>query len=312
MSLREFEYVQAIAKYQNITRAADSLYVGQPTLSKFLKNLEKELGVTLFRKAGHKYYLTYAGERYLEKAERILQMKTELDMEMADIVKRNVGVLRLGLPAMRCTYLLPQVLPAFQKLYPNVQIRITEGSSGNLDKKLENSEIDLAFYNQSHGVQNPLLETEVLAHEELLICMKKGHPLSRFAKPNPASRYPKLDVRLLQNEMVLMMTKDQRTRQAVDAYLKRENIVLNNTLQTSSIPAIMELISKGYGVGFMFEPHIKSHHFSEPVECFSFGEPKMLYAMVVASRAGGYLPTYAQDFIRLTKELYIALLEEEA
>ena len=41
MSLREFEYVQAIAKYQNITRAADSLYVGQPTLSKFLKNLEK-------------------------------------------------------------------------------------------------------------------------------------------------------------------------------------------------------------------------------------------------------------------------------
>jgi len=73
MEFREFQYVIAIAKYQNITKAAESLYIGQPTLSKFLKNLEDELGVSLFRKAGHKYHLTYVGERYLEKAEQILQ-----------------------------------------------------------------------------------------------------------------------------------------------------------------------------------------------------------------------------------------------
>ena len=71
MGFREFQYVIAIAKYQNITKAAESLYIGQPTLSKFLKNLEDELGVSLFRKAGHKYHLTYVGEYAASHSSRI-------------------------------------------------------------------------------------------------------------------------------------------------------------------------------------------------------------------------------------------------
>ena len=62
MDFRELNYVLAIEKYQNITKAADSLYVSQPTLSKFLMNLENTLGQKLFRKLGNKYILTYAGE----------------------------------------------------------------------------------------------------------------------------------------------------------------------------------------------------------------------------------------------------------
>ena len=68
MDFRSLNFVMAIAKHQNITKAAEALYVGQPTLSKFLMTLEQELGVKLFRRLGNKYMLTYAGERYVEKA----------------------------------------------------------------------------------------------------------------------------------------------------------------------------------------------------------------------------------------------------
>ena len=71
MDFRELSYVLAIAKHRNITRAAESLYVGQPTLSKFLSALESELGLKLFRRLGNKYVLTYAGERYVETASKI-------------------------------------------------------------------------------------------------------------------------------------------------------------------------------------------------------------------------------------------------
>lgn len=305
MDFREFQYILAIAKHQNITKAAESLYIGQPTLSKFLKNLEDELGIHLFRKAGHRYYLTYAGERYIEKAEQILQIKSDLDVELADIVKRNVGILRLGFPTMRCTYMLPATLPAFQEIYPNVKIQIVEGPSAELDKKLLNAEIDLAFYNQRFEEENPLIQTEVLGEEELLICVKKGHPIERFAQPNPASKYPKLDIHLLKNETVLLMLKNQRTRQIIDQYLHRQGIVLENVLHTSNIPAIMELISVGYGVSFLFEPHILHHNFKSPISCFSFGEPRTTSALVVARRKNCYLPSFANDFVDLAKRLYI-------
>ena len=66
MDFKDLSYVLAIARYQNITKAANSLYVTQPTLTKFLQNLESELGQKLFRKLGHRFVLTYAGEHYVE------------------------------------------------------------------------------------------------------------------------------------------------------------------------------------------------------------------------------------------------------
>ena len=67
MDFRDLSYVLAIAKTQNITKAADSLYVTQPTLTKFLQNLEKEMGQKLFRKLGNRFVLTYAGNPESEK-----------------------------------------------------------------------------------------------------------------------------------------------------------------------------------------------------------------------------------------------------
>ncbi|UQT40676.1 LysR family transcriptional regulator [Acidaminococcus intestini] len=67
MDFRDLTYLLAIARQQNITRAAESLYLSQPTLSKFLKGLEGELGLPLFERLGNKYIPTYAGEQYIKK-----------------------------------------------------------------------------------------------------------------------------------------------------------------------------------------------------------------------------------------------------
>ncbi|MFQ9649027.1 MAG: LysR family transcriptional regulator [Enterocloster sp.] len=88
MDFRELNYVLAIEKYHNITKAAESLYVSQPTLSKFLANLEHDLGQKLFRKLGNKYILTFAGQKYVDTAREILLLKSNLDIELADILKK--------------------------------------------------------------------------------------------------------------------------------------------------------------------------------------------------------------------------------
>ena len=134
MDFKDLSYVIAIAKTQNITKAADMLYVTQPTLTKFLQNLEREMGQKLFKKLGNRFVLTYAGERYVAKATEILNLKKELDQEMGDIIRQNAGLLKIAFPTMRGTYMLPCTLPIFRSLYPNVRLEIREAHSSLLEE----------------------------------------------------------------------------------------------------------------------------------------------------------------------------------
>ena len=303
MDFRELNYVLAIEKYQNITKAANSLYVSQPTLSKFLMNLENTLGQKLFRKLGNKYILTYAGEQYVKTAKEILMLKSNLDIQLADILKRDVGVLNVAFPRMRCIYMLPATLPVFQAENPNIKVNVFEGSSDENDQRLLDGKAEIAFYSKP-DTPNPLIDYETLNKEELLICLCKNHPLGRYAQPNPSSRYPRLDPTLLKNELILQLMPEQRTRQLTDRYFGSIGLKFKNIMTTSSLPAIMELVAVGYGAAFIFETHLMHHTFSQPIDCYSFGEPRTVSDFVVAHRHGSYLPSYAHDFIDIARSLF--------
>ena len=119
--------------------------------------------------------LTYAGERYVDKAAQILRMKSDLDAELADIVKRDEGVLNVAFANMRCSYMLPCTLPAFQRLHPNVKVNIYEGNSDENDRRLLEGQVELAFYSKPSET-NPLIEYETLSVEDLLICASPTRP----------------------------------------------------------------------------------------------------------------------------------------
>lgn len=301
MDFREMTYILAIAKHKNITKAAESLFVGQPTLSKFLMSLENDLGLKLFRRVGNQYVPTYAGSCYVKKAAQILALKSDLDTEMADIIRQEVGELNIAIASMRSTYLLPCTLPLFQETFPNVKINLYEGSSEENDRRLLDGEVEVAFYIQPSEL-NPQIDYDVLTKEELLICTCKDHPLERFAKKNPASRYPKLDLSLLRNEQIIMMRPQQRTRQIMDNILSQEHLQFEKVLYTGNLPAIMELVAQGYGVSFIHESHLRHRIGTTPISCFSFGEPCTLTDYVAATRKGSYISRYAKEFINIVRE----------
>ena len=301
MDFRKLSYIMAIARYQNLTKAAEALYVGQPTLSKFINTLEDELGLALFRRVGNRFLLTYAGEHYVEKAAQILRLKEELDAEMDDILKKDTGVLNAAFAKMRYSYMLPCTLPVFRERFPNVKINIVEGSSEENDRKLLSGQIEVAFYSKP-SAENPAIEYHTLGSEELLICTCQDHPLGKYALPNPSSPYPKLDLALLENEFVLMMKPEQRTRQIVDGILHENRIQLKNVQYTSNIQAIIGLVANGYGVSFVFESHLNHRAQTQPISCYSFGDPRTVCDFVAATRKGSYLSRYAQEFIKVVRE----------
>ena len=85
-----------------------------------------------------------------------------------------------------------------------------------------------------------------------------------------------------------MMQPEQRTRQIIDVFLRERGIVYDTVIYTSNLQAIMELVSMGYGVAFIFETHLRHRVPTQPIACYSFGEPRVLSDFVAAYRKGSY------------------------
>ena len=297
MDFRELSYIATIAKHQNITRAAEALHISQPGLSKFLSTLEEETGIKLFDRAERKYVPTYAGERYLDYARQILDMKSNLDAELDDIIKRDVGVLNIGLPNMRCAYMLPKTLPAFNKEYPNVKVNIFEGTSAAIDVKLVEGEIDLAFYSKPHK-PNPHLIYETLTPEELLICTCRNHKAKNFSVDG------RLDLSAIRDDRLILLSPEQRTGQISRHYLKQAGIELNNSITTNNMPAVISLTEQGWGVSFIFESHLRWHSPKPEIDTYSFVDGGVFSDFVAAMRKGSYLSAYSRKFIEIAGNLY--------
>ncbi len=305
MDFRELKYVLEVAKQQNITKAAEALYVGQPTVTKAIQNLEEDLGQKLFRKIGNKFVLTYAGEVYVKKAEQILLLKSELDQELTDIVKSNVGVLKVAFPIMRGSYMLPCTIPAFADLYPNVRLDLTEAESNKLEDMLLRGETDIAFFNLPIHSQN--LDYELISHEELLLILPYDHPLKDKGIKREGCKYPWISLDLMKDEPFILYTQAQRTRQIADKLFKQYHIVPNIYLQTRNIEASLKLASQGYGACFCSETHLRHVFFEKSPLCFSIGEdstsgkPGVTVDFVAAFRKNSYLPYHAKEYIKIVK-----------
>ena len=208
MDFKDLEYFAAIARCGNITRAAQQLYVSQPTLSKFLQKLEGDTGLVLFQRAGRRLELTYAGQRYLAHAERLLSQKREMDAELTDLLRADTGVLHVGMPPFRCSFSLPEVLPAFRAQFPQVQFRIEEAPSAELDRKLLEGEVDLAFY--MSFARHPGLSYRVLRRDRMYAVFGKGHPLEQAA-----AREGSFAWEWLEGQTLLLQNQTQRQGQYI-------------------------------------------------------------------------------------------------
>ncbi len=125
MDIRTLRYFVEVVRQQSFTRAAEKLFVTQPTISKMLKNLEDELNCTLLIRDGRKLLLTDTGRVVFERGLAILAEFRQLEAELSDINHLNKGVLRLGIPPM-VGMLMAGPISLFRQRYPGVELKISE------------------------------------------------------------------------------------------------------------------------------------------------------------------------------------------
>ena len=166
MKLLQMKYFQTVCRYGSITKAAEELFVSQPTISFCLKELEEEFGVKLFHRRHNRLQLTVEGQFFLDKVNYILQSVNALSTQMKDMGKNHNHV-KIAVPAMISTFLFPQMFNAYSQLYPNVELEMVETGSLQTRKLVDSNSVDLGItildsvVTDSYNVL-PLVSTELV------------------------------------------------------------------------------------------------------------------------------------------------------
>lgn len=136
MIYEKYHYIEKVASLRSISKAAQELYISQPALTRIISSVEKELGIMLFNRSVLPLQLTYAGERFLEEARRILDLDAALRKELQEISEAKRGHLSIGANYAANALWLPHILPVFRREYPGISISIFQQSSPLFEKEL--------------------------------------------------------------------------------------------------------------------------------------------------------------------------------
>ncbi|WP_087066036.1 LysR family transcriptional regulator [Intestinibacillus massiliensis] len=300
MDLKELHYILHIARCGNLTRAANALYLTQPALSKFLKNLERQVGSPLFSRIGSQLVPTYIGKRYLDYAERMVAMQGDWRAECADLLGEEKGRLSVAIPLMRGSCIIPDILPRFYQKYPQVEVALLEEAHSIEQHLFSSRDIDLVIYNDTSPSKN--LIHEELGREEIVLVMAKNHALARRGVWRDGCRFPWMDLSLAAGERFIMHPLEQTTGKLSAQLLGLAGIAPNLLLRTRNSDVAIRLAANGVALAFAPESYIRKIHFEEPPVCFSVGAPKTETTLFAIYQKGRYIPSYTRYFLQLVRD----------
>lgn len=300
MNLKEQQYVCVLAECGTITKAAKELYISQPALSIYINNLEKSLNVKLFERAGKKFILTYAGERYVEKAKAMLRLEEEFQEELKEITGNYRGRIRIGVQTRRATWLLPPVVAAYEQEFPEVDVILHEGIMGVLDKKIQDFEIDLLLCNAADV--KPDMTSQLMFKEQLLVAVPQRHPVNEKARYVPGEKYRYLDLVHLNGERLILAKPEQSIRQDAERFLAAKGVVPSKIREISNIETAMQMVAEGLGIGFNREGYAQNMKYTKGVNYYGIESAEGKTDFVLAYRRDMPVMGYMQRMIDMLLE----------
>lgn len=303
MNISHYRYVIAIAEHQNMSKAAQSLYISQPALTRSINKLEQTLGVKLFDRDVSPIRLTYAGTVFLQEARRILQINDQLHISMQEIASSEQGKLVLGIPGERGSSYLPVLLPAFSRICPKIEVQIVEGHSNILEEKMEAGDVDLSIYTMP--VASSSIEYEIVTEEPMVIISGRNSDFAQqFDLSNNAITTPYfIPPNVLDGKEFLLVNKGSGMRRISEYILDLHNIRYHIHRELYRHETIVRLVAACDGIAFSSCVTPVRLGIESQLAYFTLDNPMVTRKIIIAYKKYRALPSYMQDFIRITHEL---------
>ncbi len=280
MDLHRIEIFCSVVKLRSFSRAAETLFLTQPTVSGHIKNLEQELGVRLLDRLGKRAIPTEAGEVLYRHGRRLLEERDRVRQEIEKITGRVSGVLRIGGSTIPGAYILPPVIGAFKKVHPTISIQLSIADSARVAEAVLSGELCIGVIGARDA--DPHLEVHPFRSDELVVAVPARH---RWAKKRAIA----LDD--LRTEPFILREQGSGTRKIMGDRLEKAGLSLadlNIGAVVGSSDAVRQAVKAGLGISIL-----SSRALTEDIE-------------------GGRLAALRIKGVRMERNFYVILLKDRS
>ncbi|WP_428910963.1 LysR family transcriptional regulator [Niallia sp. Krafla_26] len=292
MDSRQIQYFTEVVKQGGFSKAAEHLYVSQPTISNVVKDLEKELAVQLLIRTTRKLELTDTGKLLFRYGEKISQLYRHFYQELDDIKNANKGSVNMGIFSSVGTDILTNIVSDFYEKYPNITIRFVEDGEANLKKSLYNGELDL-------------IVLEVPVNEEPIdfIPFLKGDLRLLVHDQHPLASKEIVAWEELKKERFIIFHEGFAVRRFILQECERIGFEPNIVCETSQWKFILELVSSNLGVSILPQSNLTKLNLAHKgIKVIPIVDQEVHWQIGIAWRKDGYLSYATREWIQFCKE----------
>ena len=247
-NLSSYRIFYAVANAGNISKAAKELYISQPAISKSIQKLEDSVGVRLFDRSSRGVTLTSEGELLYSHVKSAFETLSLGEEKLRRSIALGVGHLSIGVSSTLCKYILLPYLKDFIKKYPHINISIACHSTNQTLALLEDGKLDVGLIGKPENSKNidfyclREIEDIFVATDDYLHILKL-----RGVEPD----------QILQNSTLMLLDKENMTRQYIDDYFQSNHIAIQDTIEVSNMDLLIEMSKISLGVGCVIRDFVK-------------------------------------------------------
>lgn len=256
MLLHEMIYVYEVYRHRSFTRAAQSLYISQPSLSQMIRKAETRIGAPIFDRSTSPIGLTETGRAYIRAAEQVLQIEADFKQYLDDAERCVTGVLTLGGTTFFTTYVLPPILSAFSDQYPGVELRLHEAHTAQLKIELQEGLLDFAIDNSMFDPA--VYASQLFQHEQIILAVPRALPVNETAarfrltsKDLQRKGDTRVPLSLFADTPFLLLKEGNDTRVRAEQLCAQAGFTPKIRLQLDQQLAAYNLASYGLGAAFI-------------------------------------------------------------
>ena len=302
---RAFQYFRAIAQERNISKAAQKLYISQSTLSKFLTQLEAELGTCLLDRGRASLTLTVAGERFLQYINDASQLH---EHHMRRIVRADNGEMRqlhIGVGPWTGSFIVSHVFGPFRALYPDMELHLHEEIDENIHRMLAQKQLDVAVvvHTEVDRAQPSAPWFETLISQHRLLVISKEHFLAGLiseADNNSLTNPKYLDLRMLSNQRMILGKAGQRITNDMRDVFIRYGIEPSDIVETQNIDSMIALAANNLGIAIIPMFYLSHSAFLDKLVFFYSDDPCMQW-LLTAEYNTIDPPELVRHFVQMVK-----------
>lgn len=298
MDMKHLVSYAAVIRLGSFSRAAEELYIAQPTISLHIRQLEEELQTKLLIRTTKSIEVTEKGREVYECAVRILQLRDRITEACSDEERR---IIRLGASTIPSAYILPEVLPAYARRHPSTYFTIDQGDSRSVAEKLEEGVIDIGLIGMKPASSDII--TEPFYEDSVVIITPVREPFLSMKDSRSAT------LKKLFREPVILREEGSGSLKAANAFLTNAGYSeedLHIAARTNDPEAIKNMVVQGLGISMISSKAAEDYRRENRLLVFSFPEISSRRTLYIATRKHAVLPERAEGFLRFIRQFYRA------